>query len=147
MRPIAARGKGRMSWRRWRPPPRYHSYVRRYRFDRATGQAVDAYGSRGVLARGVQHGPARLVVTSLWIDPDGEIGLHDAPIDQLFLVVDGSGWAVDHQGRRSPVTAGQALFWRAGERHAVGSDAGLAALVLEGDGLDPDAHLAPLEEA
>ncbi|HKI56393.1 MAG TPA: hypothetical protein VKB31_04515 [Trueperaceae bacterium] len=121
--------------------------MRRYRFDRATGHPVDAYGSRGVIARAVQHSPARLVVTSLWLEPRGEIGPHDAPVDQLFLVVEGMGWAVDAEGRRAPVAAGEALFWRAGETHGVGSDRGLAAVVLEGEGSDPDAHLTPIGPA
>jgi len=121
--------------------------VQRYRFDHATGQPVNAYGSRGLVARAVQHTPARLVVTSLWLEPAGEIGLHDAPMDQLFLVVEGGGWSLDADGRRTAVTAGEALFWHAGERHGIASDRGLAALVLEGEGLEPDAHLQRLEEA
>ncbi|MEJ2216873.1 MAG: cupin [Gemmatimonadota bacterium] len=121
--------------------------MRRFRFDRATGHPVDAYGSRGVVARGVQHTPARLVVTSLWLEPEAQIGIHDAVVDQLFLVVEGAGWALDAAGRRTPVAAGEALFWHAGESHGVGSDGGLAALVLEGEGLDPEAHLVPVEHA
>lgn len=120
--------------------------MRRYRFDRASGHPVEAHGSHGVRARGVQHAPARLVVTGLWIEPGGAIGMHEAPVDQLFLVLEGSGWALDGEGKRSVVSAGEALFWRAGEMHGVGSDAGVRALVLEGEGLEPDAHLDPAGE-
>lgn len=119
--------------------------MRRYRFDRSGAERVDAHGSRGVYARGVQHLPARLVVTGLWLEPAAEIGAHAAPLDQLLLVFEGAGWAAGAEGRREPIAAGQAVFWRAGERHAVGSRSRMAALVLEGEGLDPDAHLPPLE--
>ncbi len=120
--------------------------MQRFRADREAARAVEAYGSRGTVALAVQHSAARLVVTRLWIEPEGEIGSHEAPVDQLFLVIAGSGWALDSGGGRTPLTAGQAVFWRAGERHGVVAGEGLSAVVLEGEGLVPDAHLAPLEE-
>lgn len=120
--------------------------MRRYRCDRAGSHPVQAYGSHGVHARGIQHAPARLVVTSVWLEAGGEIGSHEAPVDQLFLVLEGTGWAEGEGGARSRVSAGEALFWQAGEVHAIVSEEGLAALVLEGEGLDPDAHLPLAEE-
>ena len=118
--------------------------MQRYRFDPERGRAVAAHGSRAVRAGPVQHSPALLVVTALHIAPHGEIGAHEAPVDQLFLVVEGEGWVAGVDGRPSPVRAGEAAFWRAGERHGAGSSVGMRAVVLEGDGLDPDARLEVL---
>lgn len=120
--------------------------MRRYRFDRSGSHPVDAHGSHGVHARGIQHDPARLVVTRLWLDAGGEIPAHEAVVDQLCLVLEGEGWAQDG-GVRTAVAAGEALFWRAGEPQALGSDGGLAALVLEGQGLEPDTYLTPVGAA
>lgn len=130
------------------PPPaaRYDSDVRQYRFDRAAGHPVDAYGSRGLIARAVQHGPARLVVATPLIDPAGAIGRQEAPEDQLLLVVKGGGPAENGEGRRASAEAAEALSWRAVEAHAVGSDAGSPAAVLAGHGLEPDAPRNPLVE-
>ena len=121
--------------------------MQRFRFDPEHGHAVTAYDSRGVQAGPVQHDPALLVVTALHIAADGEIGAHDAPVDQLLLVVGGEGWVAGPDGRSVPIHAGQAAFWRAGERHGAGSSAGMQALVLEGDGLDPDARLEAVADA
>jgi quercetin dioxygenase-like cupin family protein len=121
--------------------------VQRFRFDPERGHAVSAYDSRGVRAAPVQHDPALLVVTALDIGPNGEIGAHEAPVDQLFLVVGGEGWVAGPDGRSAAIHAGEAAFWRAGERHGAGSPSGMRALVLEGDGLDPDARLEALADA
>lgn len=120
--------------------------MQRYRFDRCGGHAVHVHGSHGVTARGIQHTPARLVVTAVRVEAGGEIGAHEAALDQLFLVVEGTGWVAAADGRRAPITAGEAVFWHAAERHAVGSQKGLAAFVLEGEGLDPEVHLSAVQE-
>ena len=121
--------------------------MQRYRFDPEQGHAVAAHGSRAVRAGPVQHSPALLVVTALHVAADGEIGAYEAPVDQLFLVVQGEGWVAGPDGRPAPLRAGEAAFWRAGERHGAGSSTGMQAFVLEGDGLDPDARLEVLSDA
>ena len=121
--------------------------MQRYRFDPGRGHVVAAHGSRAVQAGAVQHTPALLVVTSLQFGAGGELGAHEAPVDQLFLVVEGDGWAAGPEGRRAPLRAGEAAFWHAGERHAAGSATGMKAFVLEGEGLDPDAQLEALGHA
>lgn len=121
--------------------------MRRYRFDPERGHAVTAYDSRGVRAGPVQHDPALVVLTALHVAADGEIGAHEAPVDQLFLVVAGEGWVAGPDGRSVAIRAGEAAFWRAGERHGAGSPSGMRAIVVEGDGLDPDARLEALADA
>ncbi len=121
--------------------------MQRFRFDPERGHAVTAHDSRGVRAAPVQHDPALLVVTALDIVAGGEIGAHEAPVDQLFLVVAGEGWVAGPDGRAVPIHTGEAAFWRAGDRHGAGSSTGMRALVLEGDGLDPDARLEALADA
>lgn len=115
--------------------------MHRYRFDPTQGRLVTAHGSRGVRAGPVQHTPARLVVTALAFGPEGELGAHEAPVDQLFLVLTGRGWVAGPDGRREACAEGEAAFWNAGERHAAGTASGMTALVLEGEGLRPGVHL------
>ncbi|MEJ2288790.1 MAG: hypothetical protein P8Y02_09135 [Deinococcales bacterium] len=121
--------------------------MRRYRFDPSAGRPVEAHGSHEVTASPLQHTPARLVATALHVDAGGELGAHEAPVDQLFLVVAGEGWAAGPDGARRPLIAGEAAFWHAGEYHGAGSATGMRVVVLEGEGLEPDAHLRAFDDA
>jgi hypothetical protein len=77
------------------------------------------------------------------LPPGGVVGRHEAATCQLLCVVAGEGWVSGPDGGRVPVAAGRAAFWGRGEAHEVGTEAGLTAVVLEGDDLSvwaaPDA--------
>jgi quercetin dioxygenase-like cupin family protein len=61
---------------------------------------------------------------------------HPAASDQLFVVVQGEGWATGGDGAKQPIAAGTAVFWPAGEEHETRSDVGLIAIVVEAQQLD-----------
>lgn len=65
------------------------------------------------------------------IDAGGSIGEHVAGFAQLFLVVEGSGWAAGADGARHPLAAGQGAWFERGESHAKGSDTGLTAIMVQ----------------
>ena len=71
------------------------------------------------------------------LGPGGLVGLHQAEPAQLFLVVQGSGWVRSGELAAVPISAGQAAFWESGEWHSAGSDAGMTAIVVEGESLNP----------
>jgi hypothetical protein len=48
------------------------------------------------------------------------------------------------EGERRPIAAGQAAFWQEGEEHESGTESGLTAMVVEGDGLDPAQYMPEL---
>jgi gentisate 1,2-dioxygenase len=77
---------------------------------------------------------ARAVI--LYLAPGEFVAEHPAASRQLFCVVAGSGWVSGPDGERVPIGAGRAAAWEAGERHAAGTDDGLTAVVLEGDGFE-----------
>jgi len=109
-------------------------------FARGPTRAVEEFGSVGVtlapltepLARGAPFQAARFR-----LEPGGVIGRHPASVEQLLVVVDGSGWVSGADGERRPIAAGEAAFWEAGEEHETASDEGLTAIVIEGPGLRP----------
>ena len=121
--------------------------MQRFRFDARGGAVVTAFGSRGVRAHPIQHDAARAVVTSLWLEPGGHLGEHEAPVDQLFLVMSGDGWVAGADGQALPLRAGEAAYWRGGERHACGSEGGMVVVVVEGEGLEPERWLRPYQAA
>ena len=66
------------------------------------------------------------------IEAGGLIGRHGAQLDQVFLVVTGSGYAVDQAGRRFELTAGSAVRWARGQAHETFSHSGMVAVILQG---------------
>jgi quercetin dioxygenase-like cupin family protein len=61
---------------------------------------------------------------------------HPAASDQLFVVVQGEGWASGDDGAEQAIAAGTAVFWPAGEEHETRSQAGLTAIIVEARQLD-----------
>jgi quercetin dioxygenase-like cupin family protein len=60
------------------------------------------------------------------VEPNGRIARHPASVPQILAVLEGSGF----------ISAGEAVFWSAGEVHEATTAEGLTALILEGDGLE-----------
>jgi quercetin dioxygenase-like cupin family protein len=69
--------------------------------------------------------------------PGGRIGRHPATYPQLLAVLEGSGEVSGADGVEAPIRAGEAVFWAAGEQHETKAAAGLTALIIEGEGLEP----------
>jgi quercetin dioxygenase-like cupin family protein len=67
----------------------------------------------------------------------GRIVRHPATYAQILAVVDGAGEVSGSDGISEPIAAGEAVFWHAGEEHELTSAAGLTALIVEGEGLEP----------
>lgn len=71
------------------------------------------------------------------IGQDGSIGEHEAPVDQLFIVIQGKGWVTGKEGVAYEILPGYAAFWEAGEVHSSRSEQGMTAMILESSGLLP----------
>ena len=100
------------------------------------GQAVTAYGSRGLRAEAqVRYEGEALTV--LRVAAGGEVGRHPADVDQFLLVVAGRGSVQSGDGPWEPVEAGHLVMWRAGEVHTTRADDEMTAYVLEAPGLMP----------
>ena len=71
------------------------------------------------------------------VAPGGRIVRHPAAYPQLLAVIDGAGEVSGADGIFQPIAAGEAAYWEQGEEHETRSEQGLAALILEGEGLRP----------
>lgn len=91
---------------------------------------VMAYGSRdvGVVRLAQSRGSA---ATLIRLGPDGLLGRHRAPVDQVVLAIGGEGWVAGPDEVPEPLRAGDAVRWAAGEEHAAGSERGLTLLAHE----------------
>jgi quercetin dioxygenase-like cupin family protein len=76
-------------------------------------------------------------VVCIRLGPGGVLPRHPAAADQLFVVVQGHGWASGGDGAEQEITAGTAVFWEAGEEHETRTDGGLTAIVVEAEQLGP----------
>jgi quercetin dioxygenase-like cupin family protein len=70
------------------------------------------------------------------VAPRGRIVRHPATVPQILAVLEGSGSVSGEDGEPQPISAGEAVFWSAGEEHETVSEEGLTALLLEGAGLE-----------
>ena len=69
--------------------------------------------------------------------PGGRIARHPArDSSQILAVLEGSGEVSGPNGVEESIEAGEAVFWREGEEHALKTIGGLTALIIEGRGLD-----------
>ena len=71
------------------------------------------------------------------IEPGGRIGRHPATYPQILAVLEGSGEVCGASGVDEAISAGEAVFWSAGEEHETKTAVGLTALIVEGEGLEP----------
>jgi quercetin dioxygenase-like cupin family protein len=71
------------------------------------------------------------------IGPGGRIARHPATVPQLLAVLDGTGRVSGGDGVEIAIGPGDAVAWQAGEEHETVSEAGMTALIVEGDGLVP----------
>lgn len=108
-----------------------------FRFEAEVGRAVDRYGSRNVVLARIARLAGNAQVVCLHLGPGGIVGYHQAVVPQLFLVVQGEGWVRGEAPDRVAISAGRAAFWAQGEGHESGTDTGMTAIVIEGEGLDP----------
>jgi quercetin dioxygenase-like cupin family protein len=101
-----------------------------------------AFTAKSELLEGVTMAPltppGRTVQAGVFrIAPGGRIARHPATVPQILAVLEGSGQVSGADGAFRPIVAGEAVFWAAGEEHETITDAGLTALVLEAEGLEP----------
>jgi quercetin dioxygenase-like cupin family protein len=80
------------------------------------------------------HGEAHVHVVRM--QADGVVGPHEAGLDQLFVVVSGTGW-LTCEGNRVELRAGQAGFVARGQVHSKGAITELVALAIQVTNLRP----------
>ena len=68
--------------------------------------------------------------------PGGRLRRHPGTYPQIFAVLEGSGEVSGANGVDEPIGAGEAVFLHEGEDHEMKSEAGLTALIIEGESLD-----------
>lgn len=115
--------------------------MRIYAFGRDS--ALPLSGSAGAAVSRIARIEGRVQVSAVHLEAGGVLERHAAVVRQLFLVVAGSGVVSGGDGSTVEIHPGRAAYWDAGEQHDCRSARGLIAVVVESQGLDPDAFMAP----
>lgn len=69
----------------------------------------------------------------IYIEPGGVVGMHEAPVPQLFIVIQGEGWVCGEDKEKEMIKTGDGILWQKGEAHESGSNSGLTALVIQSE--------------
>jgi len=77
----------------------------------------------------------------MYLAENGMIGYHQATMPQLLLVVSGEGLVRGESDEYIKVEPGTAIFWKKGEWHETKTEAGLNAIVIESEELNPSAYM------
>lgn len=108
-------------------------------FAKEYGRRVTHYDSNFILSRlAITEG--RTVISFMYLEENGIIGYHEAPVNQILYVVTGEGFVCNEKKEYKHLQAGDAVFWTQGEWHETKTATGLTAIVIEGETLNPE-HL------
>ena len=107
-------------------------------FSREHAQPIELFNSVAASSVTLADGEGETHVYCLHFEPGGEIGVHPTGLPQLFLVIDGEGWACGGDGERVRLCAGQGAVFERGEQHAKGSESGMTALMVQIEKLGAD---------
>jgi quercetin dioxygenase-like cupin family protein len=105
---------------------------------RHVAERIERFGSRGAWSAKLGEGHGECHVYAIHFDGPGEIGPHEAGFDQLFVVVEGTGWAAGADGNRVALQQGQAALFRRGEVHSKGSEERMSAIMIQVQTLSDD---------
>jgi quercetin dioxygenase-like cupin family protein len=100
---------------------------------------IELFESVAASAVALGDGAGEAHVYCVRFGPGGRIGEHPAGFCQLFLVIEGEGWAACADGRRVTLTAGQGVFFERGETHSKGSETGMVAIMVQVTEFNPSA--------
>ena len=111
--------------------------MRLVEFPPERAQPVTLFQSVAVSSIALGDGPGEAHVYCLYFGPGSSIGAHPTGFGQLFLVVQGEGWASGEEGERVPLAAGQGVYFQRGEMHTKGSETGMTVIMVQVSELTP----------
>jgi quercetin dioxygenase-like cupin family protein len=99
-------------------------------FSADVADGIVGFGATGASSVHLGSGSGESHAYVVHFDPGGEIGMHEAGFDQLFLVVSGNAWlTVD--GDTVQLRSGEAGVVPRGSVHAKGSKNGATAVMIQ----------------
>lgn len=113
-----------------------HKIMKIYNFGSETGKKIEAFNSKNLMMTKILKETKDTHVGCMYIEGNGIIGLHQATVPQLFLVVCGEGIVKGKEDKEFLIRAGFAAYWETEEWHETKTETGLTAIVIEGISLE-----------
>lgn len=114
--------------------------IRLFSFDAEQALPLERFASTGASSVELAHGRGEAHAYAIHFEPGGSIGPHPAGFDQLFLVVQGSGWVAGDDDVRLAVGTVCGAFIPNGEVRSKGSEAGMLAVMIQASEFGPVAE-------
>ncbi|WP_373232235.1 cupin [Cohnella sp.] len=112
--------------------------MRIYNFSKELGKNIQAFNSNNLFMTRILKDSDHTYVGCMHIEENGEVGLHQATIPQLLLIVNGEGWVKGNERIEYRIQTGYAVFWEAEEWHETRTDKGLTAIIIESKSMNLD---------
>ncbi|WP_313471122.1 cupin domain-containing protein [Lysinibacillus sp.] len=109
--------------------------MKRIQFTQEVANEIIHYNSVDAFYRKIMKTEEPTSIGLIFIEPGGVVGMHEAPIPQLFIVVQGEGWVCGEDGEKMVIKTGEGVLWQQGQAHESGSMTGLTALVIQAEHL------------
>ena len=109
--------------------------MKRIQFTQEVANQIINYNSVDAFYRKIMKTEEPTSIGLIYIEPGGVVGMHEAPIPQLFIVVQGEGWVCGEAGEKMVIKTGEGVLWQQGQAHESGSTTGLTALVIQAEHL------------
>ncbi|TXL63620.1 cupin [Cerasibacillus terrae] len=111
-----------------------------YSFEKKVGKKITKYDSDFVMNK-ILHTENKTHIACMHLKAGGIVGLHEAIVPQLLLVVQGEATVTGKDNQSKQVYEGDAVFWEKGELHKTVSKHGMMAIVIEGESLNPGLYM------
>jgi quercetin dioxygenase-like cupin family protein len=109
-----------------------------YKYSKENGKKVEKYQSHFATYVKMIQTKEAATIGYMYIDGEGTVGYHEAPLPQLFIVVEGEGWVTGEDQKQISIKSGEAALWEKGEWHTSGSEKGMTAIVIQSENLHPE---------
>lgn len=107
-----------------------------FQFNKEYGKQITQYNSYFIMSRIVET-KKEAHIGCMYLEENGIIGLHQAVIPQLLLIVSGVGYVRGEKNEWFQVRSGDAVYWDKKEWHETKTDLGLTAIVIESEEIMP----------
>ena len=112
-----------------------------YKFNKESGKKVEKYDSNLATYLKMLQTNEIANIGCMYIEQKGILGHHQAPVSQLFVVVQGEGWVTGADQKQINIKAGESAFWEKGEWHTSGSNSGMTAILIQSESLNPQSFM------
>lgn len=102
-------------------------------FTQDLAKQIHQYQSNNLFYRNIMKTEEPVNIDFICIEPDGVVGMHEAPVPQLFIVMHGEGWVRGEDGEKITIKSEQGVLWHQGQAHESGSTTGLTAPVIQAE--------------